>query len=51
MAFSRIFTANQLEADDEEVAELIDLINELNSNGDLASKLSSQSKICKLLAE
>lgn len=43
VAMSRILTANPNNVDDndEEVADLIELIDELNSNADLAVKLSS----------
>ncbi len=35
--------------DDDDVADLVALIEELNSHPDLTVKLNNQSKICKIL--
>lgn len=40
---------NNMNADDDEIAELLQNIEELNSAKDLAVKLNSQSKLCKIL--
>lgn len=50
MALSRVVwnSKNSLN-DDEDVADLIQLIEELNQHSDLTVKLNNQSKICKIL--
>lgn len=50
MALSRVVwnRGNSLN-DDEDVADLMSLIEELNQHSDLTVKLNNQSKICKIL--
>lgn len=52
-AVSRILSQSQTEIqqDEDEVADLVNLLNELNAHHDLTVKLSSQSKIVKFLDE
>lgn len=50
MALSRIvYNRNNSMNDDDDVADLIQLIEELNQHNDLTVKLNNQSKICKIL--
>ena len=50
LAISRVVTSRNVNGpDDEEVADLISLLEELNSHSDLTVKLNNQSKICKIL--
>ena len=51
MAISRVVwnLNNSSMNDDDDVADLINLIEELNSHTDLTVKLNNQSKICKIL--
>lgn len=50
MALSRVvYNRNNSLNDDEDVADLIHLIEELNQHTDLTIKLNNQSKICKIL--
>ena len=37
--------------DDDDVADLVGLVQELNSHADLKVKLTNQSKICKFLSD
>lgn len=37
--------------EEEEIKDLVQLIDELNSNADLTLKLSNQSKICRILQQ
>jgi hypothetical protein len=51
MALSRVVWNhnNNVINDDDEVADLLMLVEDLNSSPDLAIKLTNQSKICKIL--
>lgn len=53
MALSRVVSSNSngnmLEEEDEDIADLIQLLEELNAHTDLTVKLNNQSKICKIL--